>query len=120
MSELATTEKSGVLIIRFTVNRIWTEGEVTKVGERLANLAHSGGNKVVLDFTGLQQMSSPMLGKILSLQKECTEHKITLKLCCMEPHIKEVFTATGLHKLLQSYDTQDSALAAFKKKGWFW
>jgi len=120
MSDLTTTEKDGVLIILFTTHRIWTEAEVVRIGERLANLAHSRGDKVLLDFTGLQQMCSPMLGKILALNKECADHKITLRLCGMEPHIQEVFTATGLHKLLQIHDTQESALAAFRKKRWLW
>ena len=120
MSELLTTEKHGVLIICFATQRIRTEADVAKIGERLANLAHSRGNKVLVDFSSVQQMSSPMLGKILSLNKECTAHKITLRLCGMQPHIREVFTATGLHKLLQIYDTRQEALAAFQKKRWFW
>ena len=118
MSELLTTEKHGVLIICFTTPRIRTEAEVAKIGERLANLAHSRGDKVLVDFSVVQQMSSPMLGKILALNKECTAHKITLRLCGMQPHIKEVFTATGLHKLLQIHDTRENALAAFQRKGW--
>ena len=120
MTDLVTTVKDGVLIVVFTVNRIWTEVEVARVSERLANLAHSEGDKVLLDFGQLQQMSSAMLGKILALNKECEEHKITLRLCNMEPHIKEVFTTTGLHKLLKIHDTQEHAMAAFRKKGWFW
>jgi anti-sigma B factor antagonist len=120
MADVVTTVKDGVLIILFTVNRIWSEVEVAKVSERLANLAHSEGDKVLLDFSNLQQMCSAMLGKILSLNKECEEHKIKLRLCGMQPHIQEVFTTTGLHKLLKIHDTQEAALAAFRKKGWFW
>ena len=118
MSELLTTEKHGVLIICFATPRIRTEADVAKIGERLANLAHSRVNKVVIDFSSVQQMSSPMLGKILALNKECRAHKITLRLCGMQPHIKEVFTATGLHKLLHIHDTREDALAAFQGKRW--
>jgi anti-anti-sigma factor len=121
MSELVTTEKHGVLIIHFTTHRIWTEQEVSKVTEELANLAHSGGQKVLVDFSSIQQMSSPMLGKLVSVNRECADHKITLRLCCLQPHIREVFTTTGLHKMLQIYDSQEDALAAFRKKRWlFW
>jgi anti-sigma B factor antagonist len=120
MADLVANQKEGVLVICFTVSRIWTESEVTRVSERLANLTHSEGDKVLLDFSSVQQMCSAMLGKILRLNKECEEHKITLRLCGMEPHIREVFTTTGLHKLLKIHDTQDSAMAAFRKKGWFW
>ena len=56
----------------------------------------------------------------MELHKECEEHKITLRLCSMEPHIKDVFTTTGLHKLLKIHDTQENAMAAFRKKGWLW
>ncbi|MCL4203750.1 MAG: STAS domain-containing protein [Pirellulaceae bacterium] len=120
MSELIATQKEGVLIIRFTVSRIMSGVDVARIGERLANLAHSEGKKVLLDFANLQQMCSPMLGKILALNKECEQNGITLRLCGMESHIKEVFTTTGLNKLLKIHDTQEEALAAFRKKGWFW
>lgn len=120
VADLETTQKEHVLIIRFAIRRISTEGEVARVSRHLANLAHSEGDKVVLDFSQLKQMSSAMLGKILALHKECEEHKITLRLCGMEPAIQEVFTTTGLHKLLKIHDTLEDALAAFRKKGWFW
>jgi anti-anti-sigma factor len=120
MTDLIATQKDGVLIIRFSVSRIVTAVEVAKIGERLANLAHSEGKKVLLDFSSVQQMCSPMLGKILALNKECEQNGITLRLCGMQPHIKEVFTTTGLNKLLKIHDTQEDALAAFRKKGWFW
>jgi len=120
MMDVVTTKKDGVLIVVLAVNRIWSDLEVAKMSERLANLAHSEGDKVLVDFGSLQQMCSAMLGKLLSLNKECDEHKITLRLCNMQPHIKEVFTTTGLHKLLKIHDTQEAALAAFRRKGWFW
>lgn len=120
MTDVVTTKKDGVLIVVLAVNRIWSDLEVAKMSERLANLAHSEGDKVLVDFGNLQQMCSAMLGKLVSLSKECDEHKITLRLCNMQPHIKEVFTTTGLHKLLKIHDTQEAALAAFRKKGWFW
>ena len=120
MTDVVTTKKDGVLIVVLAVNRIWSDLEVAKMSERLANLAHSEGDKVLVDFGNLQQMCSAMLGKLVTLSKECDEHKITLRLCSMQPHIKEVFTTTGLHKLLKIHDTQEAALAAFRKKGWFW
>jgi anti-anti-sigma factor len=109
-----------VLIIHFTTDDIRSETAVGRIGEELANLAHSAGGKVVVDFSGVQQMSSAMIGKILAINKECEAHKIKLRLCSMEPHIKEVFTTTGLHRLLKIHDTQDSAVAAFRKKWKFW
>lgn len=120
MTDVVTTKKDGVLIVVLAVNRIWSDLEVAKMSERLANLAHSEGDKVLVDFGNLQQMCSAMLGKLVTLSKECDEHKITLRLCNMQPHIKDVFTTTGLHKLLKIHDTQEAALAAFRKKGWFW
>ncbi len=120
MAELVTKQKNGVLVISFTVDSIRTTEAVNRIGEELINLAHSGGGKVLLDLSHLQQMPSLMIGRIMGLNKECTEHKITLRLCNLQPHIKEVFKVTGLEKMLKIHDTEESALAAFQKKGWLW
>jgi anti-sigma B factor antagonist len=119
MSELTTSEKKGVLIIHFKTDCIRTEADVTRISEELANLTHSGGGKVVLDFNQLQQMSSMMIGRIMALSQECKDHQIKLKLCSLQPHIREVFRTTGLNRLLKVYDTQDKAVASFRKKSWF-
>lgn len=121
MTDLQTTEKDGVLIIRIAVHRICTDGEVARVSKQLEDQALSQGDKVVLDLSQVRQMSSAMLGKLVALNKACTEYNITLRLCSMAPPIKEVLKTTGLNKVLNIHDTQDSALAAFqKKKRWFW
>ena len=61
MSEMVTREKNGVLIIYFTTDDVRSEGAVTRIGEQLANLAHSAGGKVLVDFSGVQQVSSGQL-----------------------------------------------------------
>ncbi|MCH5372655.1 MAG: STAS domain-containing protein [Planctomycetes bacterium] len=120
MSELVTKEKNGVLVIGFTVDTIRSGEAVQRIGEELLNLAHSRGGKVLLDLGGLQQMPSLMIGKIIALGKECADHQISLRLCNLQPHIKEVFKVTGLDKTLKIHDSEESAMAAFQKKGWFW
>ena len=120
MSELVTREKNDVLVICFTVDIIRSTEAVQRIGEELINLAHSGGGKVLLDLGRLQQMPSLMIGSIMALNKECAEHKITLRLCSLQPHIKEVFKVTGLEKMLKIHDTEESAIAAFQKKRWLW
>ena len=120
VTDLVTVNKEGVLIILLPANRILTEVEADRIGERLANLAHSEGNKVLIDLSNVQQMSSAMIGKLLALSKECDDHNITLRLCGMEPHLKEAFKATGLHKLMKIHDTRDHAMAAFRRKFWLW
>jgi len=120
MSELVTKEKNDVLVIGFTVDFIRSTEAVQRIGEELINLAHSGGGKVLLDLGHLQQMPSLMIGSIMALNKECVEHKITLRLCNLQPHIKEVFKVTGLERMLKIHDTEESAIAAFRKKRWLW
>jgi anti-anti-sigma regulatory factor len=55
----------------------------------------------------------------LALHKQCERTKRRLILCNIDPQIKEVFIMTNLHKLLSICDTEQEALAAFRKKGWF-
>jgi anti-sigma B factor antagonist len=78
--------------------------------------------KMLLSFRNVKFMSSEMIGVIVTLFKKCKEDKIDLKLSNVSADIMQVFKITNLHKLLQIYDDESKAMAAFqgKKAGWFW
>ena len=63
--------------------------------------------------------SAAMIGKIVLLNKKCKTEKVRLKLCEISDNIMEVFEITRLHKVLDIVGTEDEAVAAFEKKGFF-
>jgi len=72
--------------------------------------------KVLLDFKPVKFMSSSALGMLIRVNKKCQEFKVNLKLCNIEPDIKQVFKITGLDKLFTIYKTAEEAHAAFAKR----
>ena len=119
MPELLEHESDDVLVIGFAAQTIVSEAMIHKIGKEFLRLVDRPGPKLLLDFRGVKHMSSAMINQILLLHQNCAEAKIRLKLCNLDPELKEVFTTTGLNKLLSIYDTEAEALAAFKKKRWF-
>ena len=119
MPELVSREKDDVLVVGFTSQAIVADALISKIGKEFRRLVDRSGPKLLLDFRGVRHMSSAMINQILLLYQNCSEAKIQLKLCNLDPELKEVFSATGLNKLLKMYDSEADALAAFKKKRWF-
>jgi len=120
MPELETLERNDVLIVGFTAKSLVADSLVDKIGREFLKLVDVVGPKLLLDFRGVKHISSAMINQVLLLHQNCTSAKVRLKLCNLDPEIKEVLTTTGLNKLLSLHDTQADALAAFDKKRWFW
>jgi anti-sigma B factor antagonist len=60
-----------------------------------------------------------MIGKLLTLNKRCTNDKIKLKLSNVSPALVEVFKITKLNKVFDIQTDEATALVAFEKRGWF-
>ena len=60
-----------------------------------------------------------MLGKLIQVNKKCGEFKVKMKLCSIDPEIRQVFKITKLDKLFDIEADDASARKAFMKKGWF-
>ena len=60
----------------------------------------SQSKKMVLNFQGVQFMSSAMIGKLVLLNKKCKASEVALKLCQISPNVLEVFKITRLNQQL--------------------
>ena len=74
--------------------------------------------RVILDFKNVKFMSSSMLASC-QVNKKAGEFKVKLKLCSIDPEIRQVFKITKLDKLFDIETDEAAARAAFMKKGWF-
>lgn len=125
MANLAIQERGDVVMVTFTQTRILDENTIRTIGSEFANLTleAAADRKLLVNFTGVDFMSSAMLGQIVRLNKQCKNDKIQLKLCGICPQVLEVFKITKLDKLLDIAADESAALAAFSgapaKKGWF-
>lgn len=119
MPELLSQQKDDVLVVQFTSPKILSDVVIAQIGRELLELADETDGKMLLNFQGVTFMSSAMIGKIVLLNKKCKANKTTIKLCNISPSIMEVFEITRLNKVFSIYKSEEEALTAFQKKGWF-
>jgi len=117
---LSSYTKDGILTIVFDDARILDETRLEQVGHELLELLNkTSEDRVILDFRNVKFMSSSMLGKLVQVHRKATEFKVKLKLCSIEPEIRQVFKITKLDKVFDIEPDETAARAAFMKRGWF-
>lgn len=77
----------------------------------IVRLASNGTSKLLLDLSGVEFLDSTGLGVIVGALKRLKGLGGELRLCGGEPGIRRVFELTGLDKILDLYDTVDTAMS---------
>ena len=67
---------------------------------------------LVLDLTGVAYMTSHAIGRLISLYKTCLRTELCLRLTGVNPDLKQVFVATRLNSLFESYERLEEAIEA--------
>ncbi|MBN1845850.1 MAG: STAS domain-containing protein [Sedimentisphaerales bacterium] len=88
-----------------------TIGEITD--DLFSVIEENAGGRILLNFEQVVHMSSNMLGTLIRLNKHCEEGGGTLKLCGIQPNLREMFVITKVNKLFEMYDTEEAALLSF-------
>ena len=71
--------------------------------------------RVLIDFDGVEFISSAILGKLIKLNgRVVTDRQGRLVLCCLAERIADVFKITGLEQLFTICKTRDEALASLE------
>src|SRR6185437_1836817 len=87
---------------------------VMELLELLENAVADGAvNRLVLNFGGIQQVSSAALGKLLKLRGRADAARGRLRLCHLHPDLRQVFRITRLDALFDLHDAEAEALEAF-------
>jgi anti-anti-sigma factor len=117
---LSNYTKDGILTIVFDDSRILDETKLEELGRELTELLNkTTEERVILDFRNVKFMSSSMLSKLVAVNRKAGEFKVKMKLCSIDPEIRQVFKITKLDKLFEIEADEASARAAFMKRGWF-
>ena len=113
-SHLLREPYGDAIVIRFRDRKILDELVIKEIGDELIELIEKHNKtKLLVNFEGVDYLSSAALGKLITLNKKAQAANGKLKLCCINPTIVEVFKITKLDQLFDICDTQESALATF-------
>lgn len=113
-SRLIVSFQDDVLVVEFADPRIVEHDAIADIGQQLnALLEQHPGLRVLVDFAGVQQMSSSALGLLVSFAKKLETGGGQLKLCNILPQIYQAFVITRLHRVFEVHDSTHAAFAAF-------
>ncbi len=105
---------SGVTVASFAEKELVAEQIIEEVSGQLESLADGLGlDRIVLNFREVKFMSSSMLGVLLKFSRKVKGGNGHLKLCCIAPHLKEVFKITKFDRILEIHDEEAQALDSF-------
>ncbi len=109
---ISVEEKGDYTVIRFRDTDILDQVNIHEMGKEMyAVVEGTPGIKLIVDFEGVEYLSSSALGKLITLKKKVEENSGTLKMCRIKPEIMEVFRITRLDTIFDIYPDLDAALA---------
>jgi len=111
---LEVSEVGEITVVHFRDQKIIEDLGIQELGQELFDLVQvENRNKLVLNFSSVDFLSSAALGKLITLDKKIKAQGGVLKLCNIRPEIYEVFAITRLNRLFDIKEDEAEALAAF-------
>ena len=111
---LITEQVKGVLVVQFSRPDVMDQHYIELVGLELASVVEGLEHPYVLiDFEGVQFLSSSALGMLVRIYKLVHERGGGLRICNVRSETYEVFKVTDFEKLLRPYTNRAAALKHF-------
>ncbi|MBN2477144.1 MAG: STAS domain-containing protein [Pirellulales bacterium] len=112
---LEVNEVGDVTVVRFRDQKIIEDINIQELGQEMFRLVEvENREKLLLNFSSVDFLSSAALGKLITLDKKVKASGGVLKLSNIRPEIYEVFAITKLNRLFDIKDDEADALAAFQ------
>ena len=108
------SKTGSVSVVRFRDRKILDEAAIQELGAELFALVEVDNRKaILLDFEGVEFLSSAALGKLITFDRKVKTSQGRLKMCGIAPSILEVFQVTKLNKVFDIRSDAADAIAAF-------
>ena len=104
-----TENKNGDFFI-LSINGRLDANSINQFEEKLLGAIEAGNKNVVIDFGGLEYISSSGLRVFLVGAKKLDEFGKKLNLCNVKEHIQEVFNITGFTPIFNFHDDVRSVI----------
>ncbi|MBX6316633.1 MAG: STAS domain-containing protein, partial [Isosphaeraceae bacterium] len=112
---IRVNDEDGIRIVRFVDRQLFDEPTVRVVAEQLfAALPRSGPIALILDLSGVDLVSSSMLGKLILLQRRADSSGGMLRLCDLTEGVLGVLRTTNLDRLFAIDHDLAEAKEAFR------
>jgi anti-sigma B factor antagonist len=107
-------EHGDVTLIRFRDDRVTDPMEIEDMGRQLYNvLEYKNCDKLVIDFSPVEFLSSATIGKLISLNRKARVCKTAVRLCGMQQGVKDIFHLCSLDRVFDIREDENAAIASF-------
>lgn len=87
-----------------------------RVKDTINNLIDQGVFSLIISLESVRYIDSTGLGVLIGALKKVREHDGHIVLVCNNPHIRKIFSITGLVKIFEIFATIDEAAKALVEK----
>jgi anti-anti-sigma factor len=106
-----------VTVVRFRQRTILSDTAIEAIGEQLFRLVRKEGHwTVLLNFAGVESMTSAMLGKFVLLHRLVMEGGGRLEFCCVDPFLMQIFKVVQMDGLVPIHVDEAQALQALSNR----
>ena len=111
---LEVSEGGDATVVRFRDRRIVNAVEIEQLGQELYRLVEEEKHqRIILDFSEVEYLSSALIGKLISLNARARAHDGSVKLCSIRPEILDVFHTCKLDLVFTINKDVADALPSF-------
>ena len=112
-SHLDVSERHDVIVVRFLGCHLSIHATVSDVGRELRELANGqDGCKLIVDFFGVEDVSSTMLAMLVMLRRDTAVKRGRLVLCGLSPAVRKFLDESMLNELFEIRETTAEAFVA--------
>jgi anti-sigma B factor antagonist len=112
---IIVSDQGLISVVRFVDKKIVDSASIESLGEELNSLVtDEKRDALLLNFEGVEFMSSAALNKLISLNSKVKSIQGRLKFCNVKADIREVFTITRLDRVFDIRNSEADAIAAFR------
>ncbi len=100
-------------VVRFKRRTILEGAAIEAIGEHLVQLAGEQGRRdFVLNFSGVESMTSAMLGKFVALYRQLSDAGGRMVFCSVDPFLMQIFKVVKVPDLIPIHSDEAQALHA--------
>jgi len=109
-SHLQVEKNGDMIVVRLSKQRVLDELTADKISDELFGVADRPDcNRLLLDFSGVAQLSSAMLAKLIRLHRKMGTKGEKLRLCGINSELRSAFAITRLDRLFDITDKDAGA-----------
>jgi anti-sigma B factor antagonist len=111
--QLSERQVQGVSVIDISGSSTTPDGDPVALRQRVDALLLRGHRRIVLSFANVRNIDSSWLGEIVESYKLSASNGAIIKLVAVSPQLRSLLHTTGLKSVLESYESEQEAVASF-------